>query len=249
MNNAATAAGWTHDSFSAAGFTHDTYRKGTGPGVVVVHEIPGITPAVMQFAEEVVSTGFTVVMPLLVGQVGRAPDSKYMAASMSKVCVSREFTTLAMRKTSPIIAWLRALAKQLHREVGGRGVGAIGMCFSGGFALGMMLDDIMIAPVLAQPSLPFAFGKSRGADLNLSPDDEIAIQRRAVEGCQVLGLRYTGDRLVGTRFGTLHRLLGEQFIAVEFPSSAKSDHSVLTEQRQEDGVKRVIDFLREKLQP
>jgi hypothetical protein len=188
-------------------------------------------------------------MPLLVGQVGRAPDSKYMAASMSKVCVSREFTTLAMRKTSPIIAWLRALAKQLHREVGGRGVGAIGMCFSGGFALGMMLDDIMIAPVLSQPSLPFAFGKSRGADLNLSPDDEIAIQRRAVEGCQVLGLRYTGDRLVGTRFGTLHRLLGEQFIAVEFPSSAKSDHSVLTEQRQEDGVKRVIDFLREKLQP
>lgn len=249
MNDAATTAGWKHDSFSAAGFTHDTYRKGTGPGVVVVHEIPGITPAVMQFAEEVVSAGFTVVMPLLVGHVGRAPDSKYMASSMSKVCVSREFTTLAMRKTSPIIAWLRALAKQLHREVGGRGVGAVGMCFSGGFALGMMLDDIMIAPVLAQPSLPFAFGKSRGADLNLSPDDEIAIQRRAVEGCQVLGLRYTGDRLVGTRFDTLRRLLGEQFIAVEFPSSAKSDHSVLTEQRQEDGVKRVVDFLREKLQP
>lgn len=249
MNNAATTAGWKHDSFSAAGFTHDTYRKGTGPGVVVVHEIPGITPAVMQFAEEVVSAGFTVVMPLLVGQVGQAPDGKYMASSMSKVCVSREFTTLAMRKTSPIISWLRALAKQLHREVGGRGVGAVGMCFSGGFALGMMLDDIMIAPVLSQPSLPFAFGKSRGADLNLSPDDEIAIQRRAVEGCQVLGLRYTGDRLVGTRFDTLQRLLGEQFIAVEFSSSAKSDHSVLTEQRQEEGVKRVVDFLREKLQP
>jgi hypothetical protein len=249
MNNAATTAGWKHDSFSAAGFTHDTYRKGTGPGVVVVHEIPGITPAVMQFAEEVVSAGFTVVMPLLVGQVGRAPDGKYMASSMSKVCVSREFTTLALRKTSPIISWLRALAKQLHREVGGRGVGAVGMCFSGGFALGMMLDDIMIAPVLSQPSLPFAFGKSHGADLNLSPDDEIAIQRRAVEGCQVLGLRYTGDRLVGTRFDTLQRLLGEQFIAVEFSSSAKSDHSVLTEQRQEAGVKRVVDFLREKLQP
>lgn len=249
MNDAATTAGWKHDSFSAAGFTHDTYRKGTGPGVVVVHEIPGITPAVMQFAEEVVSAGFTVVMPLLVGQVGQAPDGKYMASSMSKVCVSREFTTLAMRKTSPIISWLRALAKQLHREVGGRGVGAVGMCFSGGFALGMMLDDIMIAPVLSQPSLPFAFGKSRGADLNLSPDDEIAIQRRAVEGCQVLGLRYTGDRLVGTRFDTLQRLLGEQFIAVEFSSSAKSHHSVLTEQRQEEGVKRVVDFLREKLQP
>jgi hypothetical protein len=204
---------------------------------------------VLQFAEEVVAAGFTVAMPLLVGEVGRAPDGKYMASSALKVCVSREFTTMALRKTSPIISWLRALAKQLHREVGGKGVGAIGMCFSGGFALGMMLDDVMIAPVLSQPSLPFAFGNSRSADLNLSKDDELAVQRRAVEGCQVLGLRYTGDRLVGERFATLRRLLGEQFIAVEFASTAKSDHSVLTEQRQDEGVVRVVDFLREKLQP
>ena len=249
LDNAATQAGWAHDLFSAAGFTRDVYRKGTGPAVVVVHEIPGITPAVMRFAEEVVAAGFTVAMPLLVGEVGREPDGKYMAASMSKVCVSREFTTMAMRKTSPIISWLRALAKQLHREVGGKGVGAVGMCFSGGFALGMMLDDVMVAPVLSQPSLPFAFGKTRGADLNLSPDHQLAVQRRAAEGCQVLGLRYTGDRLVGNRFDSLRKLLGEQFIAVEFASTAKSDHSALTEQRQEDGVRRVVDFLREKLQP
>jgi len=249
LDNAATQAGWAHDLFSAAGFTRDVYRKGTGPAVVVVHEIPGITPAVMRFAEEIVAAGFTVAMPLLVGEVGREPDGKYMAASMSKVCVSREFTTMAMRKTSPIISWLRALAKQLHREVGGKGIGAVGMCFSGGFALGMMLDDVMVAPVLSQPSLPFAFGKARAADLNLSPDDQLAVQRRAVEGCQVLGLRYTGDRLVGNRFDSLRKLLGEQFIAVEFASTAKSDHSVLTEQRQEEGVRRVVDFLREKLQP
>jgi dienelactone hydrolase len=249
VTNSAIDAGWKCESFSAAGFTHDVYRKGTGPGVVVVHEIPGITPKVMQFAEEVVAAGFTVAMPLLVGEVGRVPDGKYMASSAAKVCVSREFTTMALRKTSPIISWLRALAKQLHREVGGKGVGAIGMCFSGGFALGMMLDDVMIAPVLSQPSLPFAFGKSRSADLNLSPDDELTVQRRAVEGCQVLGLRYTGDRLVGERFAALRQLLGEQFIAVEFASTAKSDHSVLTEQRQDEGVVRVVDFLREKLQP
>ncbi len=249
MTNVAIDAGWTCESFSAAGFTHDVYRKGSGPVVVVVHEIPGITPAVLRFAEEVVGAGFTVAMPLLVGDVGRAPDGKYMASSAAKVCVSREFTTLALRKTSPVIAWLRALAKQLHREVGGKGVGAVGMCFSGGFALGMMLDDVMIAPVLSQPSLPFAFGKARSADLGLSPDDEIAVQRRAVEGCQVLGLRFTGDRLVGERFTMLRRLLGEQFVAVEFPSSEKSDHSVLTEQRQGEGVRRVVDFLREKLLP
>jgi len=239
--------GWQRGEFSAAGFTHTTYRKGTGPGVVVVHEIPGITPGVLRFAEEVVAAGFTVVMPLLVGEVGRDVSQGYLMGSMSKICVSREFTTMAMKKTSPVIAYLRALARQLHEDVGGPGVGAIGMCFSGGFALGMMLDDLMIAPVLSQPSLPFAMGRGRSADLNLSPDDAVVIANRAAAGCQVLGLRYTGDKLVGDRFTSLRTLLGEAFLAVEFPSTKKSDHSVLTEQRQEEGVARVLGFLREKL--
>lgn len=239
--------GWQRGEFSAAGFTHTTYRKGSGPAVVVVHEIPGITPAVLRFAEEVVDAGFTVVMPLLVGEVGRDVSQGYLMSSMSKICVSREFTTMAMKKTSPVIAYLRALARQLHEEVGGRGVGAIGMCFSGGFALGMMLDEFMVAPVLSQPSLPFAMGRGRGADLNLSPDDAIVVANRAAAGCQVLGLRFTGDKLVGDRFSSLRTLLGDAFVAVEFPSAKKSDHSVLTEQRQEDGVARVLGFLRDKL--
>lgn len=239
--------GWQRGEFSAAGFTHTTYRKGTGPGVVVVHEIPGITPGVLRFAEEVVAAGFTVVMPLLVGEVGRDVSQGYLMGSMSKICVSREFTTMAMKKTSPVIAYLRALARQLHEDVGGPGVGAIGMCFSGGFALGMMLDDLMIAPVLSQPSLPFAMGRGRSADLNLSPDDAVVIANRAAAGCQVLGLRYTGDKLVGDRFTSLRTLLGDAFLVVEFPSTKKSDHSVLTEQRQEEGVARVLGFLREKL--
>ena len=248
MSKVVELTGWKSGSFTAAGISHATYRKGSGPAVIVVHEIPGITPAVLQFAERVVSSGFTVVMPLLVGEVGRAPSGKYIASSMSKICVSREFTTMAMRQTSPVIAWLRALAKSLHAEVGGVGVGAIGMCFSGGFALGMMVDDIMLAPVLSQPSLPFALGAKRSADLNLSEQDKRRIAQRAEAGCQVLGLRYKGDRLVGTRFAELHKLLGDAFIAVEFDSTTKSDHSVLTEQRQELGVQRVLEFLKLKLQ-
>lgn len=239
--------GWQRGEFSAAGFTHTTYRKGSGPGVVLVHEIPGITPSVLRFAEEVVAAGFTVVMPLLVGEAGRDVSQKYIMSSMSKVCVSREFTTMALKQTSPVIAFLRALARQLHEELGGPGVGAVGMCFSGGFALGMMLDDFMIAPVLSQPSLPFAIGRGRSADLNLSPDDAVVVANRAAAGCQVLGLRFTGDKLVGDRFTSLRTLLGDAFIAIEFPSSAKTDHSVLTEQRQEEGVNRVLAFFREKL--
>lgn len=240
-------AGWDQSSFTHEGVTHPTWRKGTGPVVIVVHEIPGVTPKVIKFAERVVNEGFTVVMPLLVGEVGRGPSGAYIAQSMTKVCISREFTTMAMHKTSPIISWLRGLAQQLHAEVGGIGVGAVGMCFSGGFALGMMVDDIMVAPVLSQPSLPFAIGGSRAADLNLSESDQARVVERAQAGCQVLGLRYTGDKLVGTRFATLRKLLGEAFIAVEFASTSKQDHSVLTEQIQPEAIERVLQFLHDKL--
>ena len=240
--------GWVTSEFTAAGFTRDVHRTGSGPAVVVIHEIPGITPKVLEFAEEVVSRGFTVVMPDLAGTPGKEPTTPYTLATAARVCIAREFATMAMNRTSPIVAWLRALARNVHLDVGGPGVGAVGMCFSGGFALGMMVDDIMVAPVLSQPSLPFSIGSRRAANLGLSPDDEAAVIERAEQGCQVLGLRFTGDRLVGDRFSTLRAALGDAFIAVELPSRAPSDHSVLTEQRDDAAVERVLDFLVEKLQ-
>ena len=243
----ARLTGWSTSTFEAAGIERQVFRKGTGPLVVVVHEIPGITPAVLRFAEEVVASGFTVVMPNLVGTPGREVSGGYLASSFAKVCVAREFTTLALNRTSPVIAWLRALAKQVHAEVGGRGVGAVGMCFSGGFALGMMVDDIMVAPVLSQPSLPLPLGRERAAALGISADDAAVVAQRASEGCQVLGLRFDQDRAVGDRFSSLRELLGDAFVAVELPSRKKSDHSVLTEQRDEASVQKVLAFFREKL--
>jgi dienelactone hydrolase len=246
---AAVLEGWELGEFTAAGLTRPTYRRGSGPAVIVIHEVPGITPLVTKFANEVADRGFTVVMPSLVGTPGRAPSNAYAAQQMLNVCIAREFTSFALNRTSPIIAWLRALARSLHQQVGGPGVGAVGMCFSGGFALGMMVDDIMLAPVLSQPSMPLPIGRARRADLNLSPDDAAAIAERAAAGCQVLGLRFTGDKLVGDRFASLRELLGDAFIAVELPSSKATDHSVLTEQRDEVSVTRVLDFFVEKLHP
>ncbi len=241
--------GWARSEFTATGRTRQVFRRGTGPGVVVIHEIPGITPKVAAFANDVVLAGFTVVMPSLVGTPGRAISGPYGMASMAKVCVAREFTVWALQRTSPIIDWLRALAADLHSTAGGPGVGAVGMCFSGGFALGMMVDTTMVAPVLSQPSMPFALGKAaRRADLNLSPADAQRVGERAAAGCEVLGLRFTEDKLVGTRFDSLRALLGDAFVAVELPSTSKRDHSVLTEQRDEASAQQVIDFLKSKLQ-
>ncbi len=239
--------GWEHSEFTAAGITHGVFRRGSGPLVIVIHEIPGITPKVRRFAEEVVDRGFTVAMPILIGTPDRPATRGYLASTFAKVCVSSEFTTWAVGRTSPIIAWLRALGRSLHAEVGGSGIGAVGMCFSGGFALGMMVDELMQAPVLSQPSLPIAVGADRASDLSLSPDDLEAVVQRAANGCEVLGLRFTGDRMVGTRFETLRRLLGDAFIAVELPSSASSDHSVLTEQRDDVSVGKVLEFLERRL--
>ncbi|MSO38530.1 MAG: dienelactone hydrolase, partial [Acidimicrobiia bacterium] len=140
--------------FTSQGKSRVIYRKGTGPAVIVIQEMPGITPEVAAFGRRVAEAGFTAVMPVLFGEPGKPLSMGYAARNIAWGCVTREFAALATGKTSPITTWLRDLAAQAHDECGGPGVGAIGMCFTGGFALAMMVDDRVIAPVLSQPSLP-----------------------------------------------------------------------------------------------
>jgi dienelactone hydrolase len=235
---------WTKGSHTADGTSYPTYRKGTGPGVIIVHEIPGLTQEVVSFAEEVVAAGHTVVLPHLFGKTGGHMSMTEVAAVFPKLCVSREFTKLALNETAPIADWLRSLARELHTELGGPGVGALGMCFTGGFALAMMVDDSVAAPVLCQPSTPFAVGRRRAADVNLSPRDLEIVKSRAAAGCALLGLRYRKDPATGTRFDTLRKELGDNFVAIEFEGRG---HSVVTEHRQQEAVDRIISFFEERL--
>lgn len=235
---------WTSGSHTADGVTHPTYRKGSGPGVIVIHELPGITPEVIAFAEEVVARGFTVVLPSLFGRDAAAVSGREMLRSVAQVCISREFSLFALGRTVPVATWLRSLARELHAELGGPGVGAVGMCATGGYALAMLADAPVAAPVVAQPASPAPIGKARKADLGLSPVDWESVKTKVAAGCQVLGLRYEDDPAVGDRFDTLRRELGDNFIAVEFPGRK---HSTLTEHRQQEGVDRVLAFLEDKL--
>jgi dienelactone hydrolase len=247
MTSTDLLAHWESEPFSAAGITHQVWRAGSGPGVVLIHEIPGITPTVARLAEDVVAAGFRVALPLLVGEVGPAPSPAYLARSLTKVCISSEFRTWVTGESSPIVGWLRALGRNLHAEAGGEGIGAIGMCFSGGFVLGMMMDPHLLAPVAAQPSLPFAIGQRRSADLGISAEEKLVITERVASGCEVMALGFSEDKLLGQRFSTLRDLLGDALLAIELPSTSSRDHSVLTEQRDEDAVTQVIDFLSRKL--
>ncbi len=237
---------WTRGSHTHDGVTHPTYRRGNGPGVVVIHEIPGITPEVARFGEEVVDAGYTVVMPSLFGTDGAAMSVGSTARALRQVCVSREFTKLRTGETTPVAQWLRSLARGLHAELGGPGVGALGMCFTGGFALAMMVDDAVAAPVLCQPSAPFPVTPSRSRDVNLSPGDLAVVKGRCAAGQQVLGLRFRSDPAVGSRFDTLTTELGEAFIRVELEGRG---HSTLTVHRRQEGVDAVLDFLAAQLRP
>lgn len=239
-------AGWAGGSHTAGRVTHPTYRKGAGPGVVIVHEIPGITPEVLTFADDVVDRGFTVVLPHLFGDPGEPASAGQIAKAIAHVCVSREFTKLRAGVASPVTDWLRSLARSLSDELGGPGVGALGMCLTGGFALAMMVDESVAAPVVAQPSLPIPVGKTRAGDLGLSPADREVVRRRGAAGCAVLGVRYRGDPATGTRFDTLTELLGDGFLKVELEGKG---HATLTAHRQQVAVDRVLDFFDERLRP
>jgi dienelactone hydrolase len=240
-----TLEGFDLGTFSALGTERDVYRRGSGPAVIVIHEIPGITPLVAGFGREVADAGMTAVLPSLFGTPGKPMSFGYIANSFTRACISREFTTMGLGKTSPIVDWLRRLAAREHERGGGPGVGAVGMCLTGGFALGMMVDPIVVAPVLSQPSMPLPLGAKRKAAVGLSDADLMAVKERVAEGTCVIGLRYEGDRAVpAARFETLRRELGDGFVAVELPGDK---HSVLTEHRHDESVTKVLDFFRDRL--
>jgi dienelactone hydrolase len=257
------------EGFSTSSFTHDgktwpVHRRGRGPGVVIVHEIPGLHPAVAELGRRVADAGFSAVLPELFGTLNRELSGGYIAGSMLRACISREFHVLARNASSPITDWLRALCRQVHAECGGPGVGALGMCLTGNFALALMVDDVVMAPVLSQPSLPFGVSRSHRAALHLSPDDLAVVKRRAAGGCGVLGLRFTHDPLcTGARFDTLRRELGDGFEAIEIDSGPgnphgipRTAHSVLTKDLVDReghptraALERTLAFFAERLRP
>ncbi|MFE0651950.1 dienelactone hydrolase family protein [Streptomyces sp. NPDC059534] len=261
---------FARERFTHQGRSHAVLRSGNGPAVLVMAEIPGITPKVARFARRVRDIGCTVVLPDLFGVAGRDPDPKahgLMGTAMTglravaHICVSREFTVLAAGRTSPVVTWLRALAAREHERCGGPGVGAVGMCFTGGYALAMATDERLLAPVLCQPSLPLAVTPRNRRSLDISPADLRAVQERCGTDLRVLGLRFRGDRLVpDERFALLRAKLGEAFVGIELEDSAANPdaptppHSVVTEhlvdepgQPTREALDEVLDHLRARL--
>jgi dienelactone hydrolase len=259
----ADLTGWTAAPFTAEGFTYDVYRKGEGPGVVLIPEMPGLHPGVLALGNHLVDNGFTVAAPSLFG-TPMAPALRPGAMPvLVKGCVAKEFAAFATNAERPIARYLRALARDLNSRTPGKGVGVIGQCFTGGFALAAAVDDSVLAPVLSQPSLPLPLTPKQRRDPGLSESELKVIERRAAEeGLCAMGLRFSEDAMSpGDRFKTLKARLGDAFEVIEIDSSkgnpdgiGRMAHSVLTDQvREFDGNpayearKRVVEFLTQRL--
>jgi dienelactone hydrolase len=249
------------------GVTKVVQVAGSGPAVIVITEMPGISPHVARFSRWVRDAGFTVYMPSLFGCDGAVPGVEEGAATLQRACVSAEFRAFAANESSPVTVWLRSLARLAHEECGGPGVGAIGMCFTGNFALTMMLEPAMLAPVLSQPSLPL----DDPAGIEAAPEDLAAVRQRLErDDLTVMAYRFEGDRFCkAERFAAYSEALGDRFVARVLPDSAAnsetspffehvvaSPHSVVTahlidEQGQPTIAARdeILSFFAERLSP
>jgi dienelactone hydrolase len=260
------------EPFTHGGVTHSIYRKGSGPAVIVMTEMPGISPMVLGFADRLVALGLTAVLPQLFGTPGydhaRASTVARLRTAvtvLSHVCISREFTMFVAGRSSPVIDWLRGLAVHEHARCGGPGVGAVGMCFTGGFALAMATEPRVLVPVLSQPSMPVGLTARHRHNIDCG-EGELAVvaDRCAREGLRVIGLRFDGDPLVPPeRFAFLRQRLGDGFVAVELDQRdghpeeiLKKHHSVLTGglvdepgEPTHDALQRVLELMQRKLLP
>jgi len=241
------------------GKTRNVFVAGSGPAVIVMSEMPGISPYVARFARMVRDAGLTVFMPSLFGQDGVMPGTARASVTIARGCISREFRAFASNSSGPINDWLRALAAQAHKECGGNGVGAIGMCFTGNFALSMMLEKSVIAPVLSQPSLPM----HNPAGLHIAPDELAEVKARMErEDLTVRAYRFEGDTFCrAEKFAAYQEALGDRFVGTTLPDSAahpdaplKTPHSVVTlhlidEAGEPTAVARdeILDFFRARL--
>jgi dienelactone hydrolase len=227
------APGFEEFSFSVYLRSKRVLKIGVGPAIVLMHELPGMTPQCLRLARLIAESGFTVYLPLLIGK----PNEHALAKNFFRLCVSREFRIWASSKSSPVVDWLRALSRHVCYEHRGRGIGVIGMCLTGGFALAMVADPHVLACVASQPGLPFPLTRSQKMSLGLSEDE---LERVRTNSCaRILGLRFKDDRLSPAE--RMQRLMSLQPLpsgveVIELPSDlpgvSASPHSVLTEELQ-----------------
>lgn len=201
---------------------HDVYSKGNGPVLLLLQELPGITKEMLVLADKLVNAGFRVVMPHLFGPLGQMS----FAGNLTRLfCMRREFSLFSRNKASPVVRWLAALSQKLKEDHGVAGIGVIGMCLSGNFAISLMADDSVIAAVGSQPSMPLFSQKS----LHMSDQDISDIRTRLDQHGPMLAYRFAGDVLcTAAKFDALEKTFNDDAERIKLNTVPGNKHAMLT---------------------
>lgn len=226
--------------FEVENIKHWVYQsQTTGPPVLLMHELPGLTVKCRQLADRISHAGFRVYMPLFFG----TPEKTDLIGNTAYVCISREFQAFAANQTQPIVSWLRALVTHIAERESTDSVGVIGMCLTGNFALTLIAHTNVRASVCCQPSLPIL----KEENLAISPDD----LSQAVDAAHelgkksIIGFRYEKDWICpAAKFQQIRKTFGDTFDGEEFPGR---NHATLTEHLHEKAFEKTIQYLKERL--
>jgi dienelactone hydrolase len=188
--------------YASGSFEHDTplgvisrrvlRREAPGPTVILIHESPGLSDSTFAIAAVLAGHGYRIVLPVLLDAAWSGPGPRSQLANVIKLCVARELAALSSGKTGAIVDWLRGLADEEFRTTEGRPVGVIGMCFSGGFALGVITNPHVAAAVMSQPALPFRL-PWMSSELGVSKEDLRGIHERVGAGGCIRAMRFSRD--------------------------------------------------------
>ena len=203
--------------------SHDIYRRGSGAPVILIQELPGIGQQTLALADELVDTGFEVVMPHLFGPLEKTSIGGNLIRVM---CMRKEFRIFSSNQSSPIADWLRLLCRQIKDDSGVQGVGVIGMCLTGNFAITLIGDDSVLAAVASQPAMPF----HKQGELHMSPE-EIQRSRDALDSKGPMRvLRFEGDPMCTPKKSQcIHRAFNDDDTTrVQEITLPGKGHSVLT---------------------
>ncbi|HEY2475227.1 MAG TPA: dienelactone hydrolase family protein [Candidatus Cybelea sp.] len=249
--------GFTKSTFADDNGNVRTYfRIGSGPAVMVIHEFLGLSPSTLDFCRRLSDEGFTVYAPVLFGRPGTVPSAFDLLKSAAQICISREFALFAHSRSSPVADSLRALARRIVANHQPSRYGVIGLCLTGNFALAMMGDSALVAPVAGEPALPLGVSRDGRASLGLSAREIAVVKERLAEGVTVLGYRFKPDTVCPKeRFEAMREIFGSGFEGHCIDPSPKRarHHSVFTQDYDpdwaptRDAFLRLVAFLRDRL--
>ncbi len=234
-----------HVSHAGVSLPVYTSIRGSKP-LIVLHELPGMSPSFVAYCRRMADEGFQVTMPLLFHR----PESNMTGWQITKLCISQEFRSMFYSRTSsgerPFTQWLQHLTRLVIDENPGQPVALLGMCLTGGFALLGFAERGVAAVICCQPAFPFVFGIK---SLGLSESQLSA----AVEGARICpapcikGYRYAGDRFCRkSHMQAIEDRFGSSF--ERYPDLKGSGHSTLTADSASEAVfEDVVKFLNERL--